>query len=449
MPTLSPPPIPPSPARGEGLIVAAIAPDECQGVSLLWCYMLLALPMAMIGLPIYLHIPPLFSETYGISLGALGGVLFITRLCDTISDPLLGALSDRLCARGISRIRIMACVAPIFLLALIALVSPPMLPASAWLLLCLSLLYITLSALVVNYYALGLRLGEGEAAQRRISIRREGTMIFGIFLGTLLPAALMQRYGAMAGMQHMAYGVVLLACMLMPYGLHKLRSLAPETLMPAQRASWRCDVGALWRYRPVRSLYSVYFINALAGAIPATLMVYYMRDVLKLLPSQQGLVLAVYFLSAVLALPLWNALAAKVGALRCWQISMIVAALAFVPASFLGAADSSFFILICVATGATLGADMAMPASVVSAHIQQMHFSAGTTYGLYNLLSKLALAVAAACILPLLQAIGYSAQHDTGVTTLAYLYALVPAGIKLIAAWKVSRCQLLLEGEKP
>ena len=49
--------------------------------------------LGAVGLPIYLHAPKYFSDTYGVSLVSLGVIMFVLRLLDFAQDPLLGRLS--------------------------------------------------------------------------------------------------------------------------------------------------------------------------------------------------------------------------------------------------------------------------------------------------------------------------------------------------------------------
>ncbi|NCX20416.1 MAG: hypothetical protein EBX06_09160 [Rhodobacteraceae bacterium] len=49
--------------------------------------------LGTVGLPIYLHAPKYFSDTYGVSLASLGAIMFALRVVDFVQDPLLGRLS--------------------------------------------------------------------------------------------------------------------------------------------------------------------------------------------------------------------------------------------------------------------------------------------------------------------------------------------------------------------
>ena len=48
------------------------------------------------GLPIYIYAPKYYADTFGVSLTALGVVLFGLRLFDVVQDPVLGWLVARL-----------------------------------------------------------------------------------------------------------------------------------------------------------------------------------------------------------------------------------------------------------------------------------------------------------------------------------------------------------------
>jgi glycoside/pentoside/hexuronide:cation symporter, GPH family len=52
-------------------------------------------PVSMLMAPALSVLPALYAQHAGFSLAALGGVLFVTRLFDSLVDPLIGHLSDR------------------------------------------------------------------------------------------------------------------------------------------------------------------------------------------------------------------------------------------------------------------------------------------------------------------------------------------------------------------
>src|SRR5574343_265965 len=59
-------------------------------------YGLLGLPLAMAALPVYVQVASYYHLQYGTGLAMLGWLMFAARLLDTLQDPLLGHLIDRL-----------------------------------------------------------------------------------------------------------------------------------------------------------------------------------------------------------------------------------------------------------------------------------------------------------------------------------------------------------------
>jgi Na+/melibiose symporter-like transporter len=63
-------------------------------------YALLAMPLAFAALPLYVLLPNYYATHYGLSLGTLGSLLLLARLCDAIADPLIGHYVDRVFTLG-------------------------------------------------------------------------------------------------------------------------------------------------------------------------------------------------------------------------------------------------------------------------------------------------------------------------------------------------------------
>lgn len=58
-------------------------------------YSATALPLAMLGLPLYIYLPTFYVQNIGLSVTTVGIILFISRLTDVLTDPLVGFYSDR------------------------------------------------------------------------------------------------------------------------------------------------------------------------------------------------------------------------------------------------------------------------------------------------------------------------------------------------------------------
>jgi GPH family glycoside/pentoside/hexuronide:cation symporter len=188
--------------------------------------------------------------------------------------------------------------------------------------------------------------------------------------------------------------------------------------------------------RVFRRLLLVFMLNGIAAAIPATLVLFFIADVLNA-ESQQGTFLALYFVAGAAGMPLWVKLSARIGKPYAWLTAMALAIGAFVWASRLGAGDVTAFAIICVLSGIALGADLALPPSLLADVIGRRGRmeATGSYFGLWTLATKLNLALAAGIALPLLSALGYvpGGRDQTALSALAIVYAFVPCVLKLAA----------------
>jgi GPH family glycoside/pentoside/hexuronide:cation symporter len=108
-------------------------------------------------------------------------------------------------------------------------------------------------------------------------------------------------------------------------------------------------------------------------------------------------------------------------------------------APFLGPGDVAAFAAICVLSGMTLGADLALPAAIQADVVdldtrQGGGQRAGLFFGLWGMSTKLSLALAVGIAFPLLELGGFSADGDNAAHSLlmlAVLYAAVPVLFKL------------------
>ncbi len=53
------------------------------------------MPLAIIGYPLVVYLPPFYAQEVGLNMALMAIVLVIARLSDVITDPLIGTLSDR------------------------------------------------------------------------------------------------------------------------------------------------------------------------------------------------------------------------------------------------------------------------------------------------------------------------------------------------------------------
>jgi len=117
---------------------------------------------------------------------------------------------------------------------------------------------------------------------------------------------------------------------------------------------------------------------------------------------------------------------------------------AFAGAGSLGPHDTAAFALICVASGCALGADLALPAAL-AADVGEAQGQPGACFGLWNMVAKLNLALAAGVSLPLVSHLGYQPGQSATSTALLLAYAGLPLLFKFCALVLLWRWRTQLE----
>jgi Na+/melibiose symporter-like transporter len=407
-------------------------------------YGALGLPLAFVALPLYVVLPNHYAAQFGVPLAALGGVLLAVRGLDALVDPWIGRWVDALLGGAMGRVWWVLGLAALVLVAGLAGLFFPLAPVrgstSALLGWCggwLVVTYLAYSVASVLHQTWGARLGGGDAAQARWVGWREGSALVGVVLASVLPSA--AGLPAMVGVFALALGVALLALTRAPRPV--LRRRAPLSM------------AAPWRVAGFRRLITVFLLNGIASAVPATLVLFFVRDRIRA-PALEGAFLAAYFVAGAVSLPLWVRAVARRGLVRTWAAGMGLAVVTFVGALALGAGDIGGFLMVCLASGLALGADLVVPGALLAAVVRrsgQGGAAEGAFFGWWNSATKLNLALAAGLALPALQWAGYTpgSRDADALWSLSLAYAALPCVLKLLALGSLWRLRRLLEGDSP
>lgn len=385
-------------------------------------YGVLGLPLAFGALPIYLFVPDLYARTGLLGLSSIGIVLLSTRLLDAIADPCFGWLADRYPRK----LLLYAAILP-FGIGFVALFSPSLasiVHPAIWLFATLAVCTLGFSATMIAYQAWGGDLGSDSVERLRLTGAREAFILAGVVVAAVIPTLISND--PLIGMQTLPWflgGLLIIAVgivWLMPAGQQQI---AQESLVSRLKVTWS-DLA-------YRKLLLIFFANGVASAFPATLFVFYVTDVLAA-PAQTGLLLGSYFFAAAMSVPVWVRIAQWVGRPWTWIMAMLLAMAGFSGTTFLGPGDWLWFLGVCVVTGLAVGTDLTIPASMV-ADLGEKHGATGTYFGIWNLVAKINLALAAGIALPLLAVLGYAPGNTNHTGVLIAVYVLLPLALKAVA----------------
>lgn len=396
-------------------------------------YALLAMPLAFAGLPIYLHAPDFYAVNFSLSLAVIGFVLLGLRFIDAVQDPLIGVFSDKY---NQHRVLIIVLGLALLTIGFIALFNPPISLSEpnytlAWMAASVFICTTGFSIVTINMQALGGLWQVDTKQMPRIMSWREAFGLIGLLVGSILPTILLMSFGAREAYSLLSF---IFIPIILVSGFIFIK-WCQKTVFDKTEEQHALSFTSILKLNDVRKIYIIFLMSGVASAIPATLVLFFIRDYLQA-ENYTGLFLLLYFLSGVLAMPLWQYIAKKRSPAVGWFVSMILACVVFVSAFFLSAGDVIPYAIICILSGMAIGGDLALPPTIIAEFIKKNRHqqAAGQYYAVSTFISKAALAIATGVALPLLAFYGYKPGTISEDLSLPLDYALVPCAIKLFAA---------------
>jgi GPH family glycoside/pentoside/hexuronide:cation symporter len=402
----------------------------------LWPWSLFAATLAAAGLPLYIHAPAFYAETYHIGLGALGAVLGAIRFIDVVQDPALGWLAE---AQRRHRAALVGGSMALMAGGMVGLfaVTPPVAPL-LWFGLMMTVLCTAWSFLSIAFYAQGVTRagGLGPAGHLRLATWREGGALVGVCLAATAPLAL----GAISAEPFAVFALIfVLATLAAGLAMRHEWQAGPAVALPG-----------LALFRPVladplaRRLLILALLNAAPVAVTSTLFLFFVGERLQA-PDAAGPLLLAFFLAAAVSVPLWFRLASRFGQKATLMAGMVLAIISFAFALTLGPGDVLAFAVISAASGAALGADTTLLPAIFARRLAALGPGEAAAFGLWAFVSKLSLALAAVTLLPALQLAGFTptgANPPAALSLLTLLYAGLPLALKALAIALLARTRL-------
>jgi glycoside/pentoside/hexuronide:cation symporter, GPH family len=328
---------------------------------LLFFYALPAIPLAALTLPLYIIIPTYYTETLGLSLGAVGAALLVMRVFDAVNDPLIGWFADHWRPAMGRRRAVFALSLPLCAIAALMLFWPPADAGVFYLGGWGMVLSLGFTGAMLPYTAWGAELAGDYAERARIAGFRESLTLAGTLIAIVLPFAI--GFGAAGEAGGLAVLGIAVAAGLVVFGGLAIGVVPEPVDHTVSAGSLRMGLGQMAANRPFRRLIAAYFLNGLANGIPATLFLYFVATRIGT-PDMRGPLLFLYFLAGIGGVPLALWAARRTSKHRAWCLAMVVNCAIFSLVPQLGTGDVAAFAAICVATGLLLGFDLTLPPAI-------------------------------------------------------------------------------------
>ena len=322
-------------------------------------YGLADMPIQVATIAVAAYIPNYYGSDLGVSLATVGSVWLVARLFDGLTDPLIGFLSDRTRTRwGRRRVWMVASV-PIMMAAVYKLFFPVTSVDGSYLLTWMLLLWLGWTMLLIPYYAWAAELTPDYHERSVLTGWRTWLGLAANVLSKLIPvlALLLFAYGGTREVLAMI-GTMMLVLLPVTVGLTVAKVPEDTTLAPSRMPLWK-GLKLMWRNGPFKRLLIAFFLSYTGAALSTAVVLFYIRGVLG--EEAAGIVmLLVFYLVNLCAVPFWVWLSKHLGKHRAWCAGLLMYWVS-VLYMFLGEGDFYLMLPITAVTGFAAGCTWVLP----------------------------------------------------------------------------------------
>ena len=401
-------------------------------------------PLAVIGYPIAIWLPPFYAGELGISLATVGLMLMLARFSDVITDPLIGFFSDKWQTRWGRRKPWILAGTPIMVVGAFKLFIPPEGAGSLYLLFWISFMFLGSTMVSLTYQAMGAELSSDYHQRSRVTAAREGYVLLGLIIAAFVPAVVEYLGERDTGpvLEAMAWTIGIL----MPLAVFLLVVFVREPAVEVHKSvPFAEGLRHVFRNGPLKRVLMIVLLVTFAESFRNALSVFFMRDVIGV--PAIGILYSYYFVSGLVAIPAWLLLGKRIGKHKAFAICMVTVSCVSVATYFLGRGQVTEFTLLFIAKGACFGGLQFLPLSMLADVVdvdsaRSGGRRAGVIFAISGMTVKLAVAVGTGVSLQVLGIVGYIADRELAMnngvfelTSLAVFYAIVPPLFFCAALW--------------
>lgn len=375
-----------------------------------------AAPIAAMGLPIAVYLPPFYATEMGLGLATVGWVFMIARFWDVFTDPVLGLLSDKYRTRWGRRRHWIVASLPVMLVATYMLFIPTAPVTATYLLMWMVILYIGWTLLTLSHMSWGAELTPDYNERSLVQGWREGSLILGMLLVLITPAVIdyigPEDVGT-ARVAAMGWFVIIL----LPIAVLAAVSLVGERDVPEPKhVPFREAFGVLLRNSPLRRLLAADLANGIGSGTMAALFIFVAADVLQMGAWSSAILLA-YFGAGVIFVPLMIKLSYIFGKHQTLAASAVLNGLGLPLIYIVGPGDVLMMVVFTAMFGINLGAGSFLLRSVmadVADHdeVETGNQRTGLFFSLLTMTSKVGAALAVGLTYYLIDTLGFVPRGD-------------------------------------
>jgi GPH family glycoside/pentoside/hexuronide:cation symporter len=410
----------------------------------------LAVPLAGAGLPLAVYLPPFYAQSLGLGLTTVGAIFMLTQVWGAITDPLVGALSDRTRTRFGRRKPWIAAGAPLFILATAAIFAPGLFGVKAgavWLAAWLVAFYLAWTAIQIPVSAWAGEIAGQYHARSKVQTFFHVTTALGLLLVLVLPAVLdgvarAQGLTANPTLKVEVMGVFIIVTFVLAVGAALLFVKEPPAPPRVAGSTTRAAILTVLRDRLLIKVLASDFAVTLGQLTRSSLFVFFVSAYVGRPDLAAGLFL-LQFIFGVFAGPIWLHIGYRLGKHRTAIAGELVQVAINLGLLFVAPGALPLLLGLTIAQGLAQGSGNLMLRAMVSDVADKQRLETGEDrtgllFSIFSLTSKTATAVAVGVALPLVAFFGFKpgvVNTAESLLALKLIFALGPAAAHAVSAW--------------
>ena len=419
----------------------------------LFFYSSINFPLAVVGLPLVLFIPPIYGEL-GLNLASMGFILMLARLSDVFTDPLIGLLSDRT-KIGLGRRKPWILIGtPLLAISTYFLFVPSEQPDLVYFLFCIMGMYLAFTIIQIPYASWGAELSSNYNERSKITALREQFGYTGTMVAVSIPIFL-SYFGIIEMRAILTYEaiVVISSIPLVIIGAFWFVPDDPATILRKKTMTlkeYSRSLKIVFKNGPYIRILIGFTGSVLGISMDGALSFFFVKHVINA-ESYYSIAILLSILTSIICIPVWKKIATKIGKHKALVFSILwFSGWAFcMPFLYLVPEQALFFFLILqvlkgMASGALVFLTTSMAADVIDIDtIRSGEERSGLYFSAWGIVQKGAAAIALFVALTAIDLFGFDPTADPSlrgtvngnsniaIIGLTIMYSVIPSLFKI------------------
>jgi GPH family glycoside/pentoside/hexuronide:cation symporter len=386
------------------------------------------------------------TDVVQIKPAVAGIAIFIGKTWDWFNDPLIGYISDRTRTRWGRRRPFLLFGAIPFAIAFVMMWYVPPFESTVALTVYYAAAYVVFDAaatfVYMPYFALTPELTDDYDERTALTSYRMFFSIFGSLLSFTIPLIIVGTFTPENAGRVIIMGLVFGILSALPLWLVFFNTKEKQTFADQEKPKIIPSLKAAFSNRPFVFGAIIYLLTWICLDVIQAIILFFIKYVLRL-ESQSDLIMALIFVTGIIALPLWEFASRKMGKRHAYAVGVAFMAVVLMVLISMGSTSPfTIIVVLCVMAGIGVSAAHVLPWAILPDAIEWDEYKTGKRhegvfYSLITLMQKIASSIAIPLTAVLLDVTKYVPnaleQPKSALLGIRLLMGPIPALLLIIA----------------